>query len=58
MKWIYEPGYRYFHMPYDTGPDQRLVGLVESGRILPCRAIDLAAEKAEMPSFLPSTASR
>lgn len=40
-KLTYELGYRYFMMPYDNGPDQQIVELVESGRILPCRAIDL-----------------
>ncbi len=40
-KRFYEFGYRYFRMPWELGPRQELVGLVESGRIAPCRAIDL-----------------
>jgi SAM-dependent methyltransferase len=41
MKAFYEVGYRYFRMPWDGGPRAELVNLVESGRIQPCRAIDL-----------------
>jgi SAM-dependent methyltransferase len=41
MKAFYEVGYRYFRMPCEGGPRAELVDLVESGRIQPCRAIDL-----------------
>lgn len=41
MKAFYEVGYRYFRMPWEGGPRAELVALVESGRIQPCRAIDL-----------------
>lgn len=41
MKAFYEVGYRYFRMPWEGGPRAELVDLVESGRIQPCRAIDL-----------------
>ena len=52
MKWTYELGYRYSKMPYDTGPDEKLVGLVESGRIQPCRAIDLGCGTGRNALFL------
>jgi SAM-dependent methyltransferase len=41
MKLFYNVGYRYFRMPWDIGAREELVSLVESGRIAPCRAIDL-----------------
>lgn len=41
MKKFYELTYRYFRAPWDIGPREELVSLVESGRIKPCRAIDL-----------------
>jgi SAM-dependent methyltransferase len=41
MKAFYEIGYRYFRMPWEQGPRDELVRLVESGRIRPCRALDL-----------------
>lgn len=41
MKAFYEIGYRFFHMPWEQGPRDELVHLVESGQIRPCRAIDL-----------------
>lgn len=42
MKRIYEFAYRNFRLPYDTGqPEEVLVRVVESGRVSPCRAIDL-----------------
>lgn len=41
MKAFYEVGYRYFRMPWESGPRVELVNLVQSGRIQPCRAIDL-----------------
>jgi SAM-dependent methyltransferase len=52
MKWTYELGYRYFQMPYDNGPDQHLVELIESGRIPPCRAIDLGCGTGRNALFL------
>jgi 2-polyprenyl-3-methyl-5-hydroxy-6-metoxy-1,4-benzoquinol methylase len=52
MKWTYELGYRCFHMPYDNGPDQLLVELVENGRIAPCRAIDLGCGTGRNALFL------
>lgn len=41
MKAFYEIGYRYFRMPWEQGPRDELVRLIASGRIRPCRAIDL-----------------
>ena len=42
MKAFYEIGYRFFRMPWEQeGPRDELGRLVESGRIRPCRAIDL-----------------
>jgi SAM-dependent methyltransferase len=51
-KLFYEIGYRYFHMPWDIGPRTELVELVESGRIKPCRAIDLGSGTASNCIFL------
>ena len=52
MKLFYELGYRYFHMPWDGGPRQELVELVESGRISPSRAIDLGCGTGSNAVFL------
>ena len=41
MRAFYEVGYRFFRMPWEGGPRAELVALVESGRIQPCRALDL-----------------
>ena len=38
---LYELGYRYFRMPWEMGPREELVELVESGRVAPSRAVDL-----------------
>lgn len=47
-------GYRYLRMPWDIGPRAELVGLVESGRLKPCRAIDLGSGTASNCVFLAS----
>ena len=52
MKVFYELGYRYFRMPWDIGARKELVELVESGRIAPCRAIDLGIGTASNVIFL------
>jgi SAM-dependent methyltransferase len=54
MKWIYELVYRYSFVPisYDVGPRAELVSLVESGRIQPCRAIDLGSGTASNVIYL------
>jgi SAM-dependent methyltransferase len=41
MKLFYGIMYRYFRAPWDIGAREELMSLVESGRIKPCRAIDL-----------------
>jgi SAM-dependent methyltransferase len=52
MKWFYEILYRYFGAPWDVGPREELVSLVESGRIKPGRAIDLGSGTASNSIFL------
>jgi hypothetical protein len=54
MKWLYEMMYRYpfISIPYDIGPREELVSLVESGRIKPCRAIDLGSGTASNVVYL------
>jgi SAM-dependent methyltransferase len=54
MKWLYELMYRYSFVPipYDVGPREELVSLVESGRIQPCRAIDLGSGTASNVIYL------
>jgi len=52
MKLFYELGYRFFRMPWDTGPRKELVELVESGRIAPSRAIDLGCGTGSNAIFL------
>ena len=41
VKWFYEVMYRHFTAPWEIGPRQELVELVEKGILTPCRAIDL-----------------
>jgi SAM-dependent methyltransferase len=54
MKWLYELMYRYSFVPipYDIGPREELVSLVESGRVKPCRAIDLGSGTASNVIYL------
>jgi len=52
MKLFYEVIYRYFRAPWDIGPREELVQLVESGRLKPCRAIDLGCGTASNFIFL------
>jgi SAM-dependent methyltransferase len=54
VKWMYELMYRYpfVPIPYDVGPRDELVTLVESGRIRPCRAIDLGRGTASNVIYL------
>lgn len=52
MKFFYEIIYRYFRAPWDLGPRSELVALVESGRLKPCRAIDLGSGTASNCIFL------
>jgi SAM-dependent methyltransferase len=54
MKWLYELMYRYsfVSIPWDVGPREELVSLVESGRVKPCRAIDLGSGTASNVIYL------
>lgn len=52
MKWFYEILYGRFRAPWDIGPREELVRLVESGRLGPCRAIDLGSGTASNVIFL------
>jgi len=54
MKWLYELMYRYpfISIPWDVGPREELVSLVESGRAKPCRAIDLGSGTASNVIYL------
>ncbi|MBI3732070.1 MAG: class I SAM-dependent methyltransferase [Chloroflexi bacterium] len=52
MKWFYETLYGRFRAPWDIGPRAELVQLVESGRLKPCRAIDLGSGTASNCIFL------
>lgn len=52
MKWFYDIMYGFFRAPWDIGPREELVSLVESKRIDPCRAIDLGCGTASNCIFL------
>jgi len=52
MKSFYNITYRHFKAPWDLGAREELVSLVESGRIQPCRAIDLGSGTASNCIFL------
>ncbi len=52
MKLFYELMYRHFRVPWDIGPRQELVALVEGGRLPPGRAIDLGSGTASNCIFL------
>ncbi|HKY84934.1 MAG TPA: class I SAM-dependent methyltransferase [Anaerolineales bacterium] len=52
MRSFYNITYRYFRAPWDIGPRQELVGLVESGRLQPCKVIDLGSGTASNCIFL------
>jgi len=49
---FYNITYRYFRAPWDIGPRKELVELVESGRLKPCRVIDLGSGTANNCIFL------
>lgn len=52
MKLSYETTYRYFRATWDIGAREELVDLVKSGRISPCRTIDLGCGTASNVIFL------
>jgi len=51
-KIFYEAVYRYFNAPWEIGPREELVELVKTGRIAPCRAIDLGCGTGDNAIFL------
>ena len=52
MKSFYEVVYSRFRAPWDIGPRKELVELVDSGRLRPCKAIDLGSGTASNCVFL------
>lgn len=52
MKWFYNLLYSRLRAPWDLGPRKELVAAVESGRIQPCKAIDLGCGTASNAIFL------
>jgi len=52
MKSFYQITYRYFRAPWDIGPREDLVALVASGRLRPCKVIDLGSGTASNCIFL------
>jgi SAM-dependent methyltransferase len=52
MKWFYNFLYSKTRAPWDLGPRKELVDVVESGRVQPCRAIDLGCGTASNAIFL------
>jgi SAM-dependent methyltransferase len=52
MKLMYELMYRHNQVPWDIGPREELVSLVESGQLQPGRAIDLGSGTASNCIFL------
>jgi len=52
MRLFYNTTYRYFRAPWDSGPREELVRLVESGRLKPGRVIDLGSGTASNCIFL------
>lgn len=52
MRMVYDLGYRLFRVPWEIGPREELVGLVETGRIAPCSAIDLGCGTGDNAIFL------
>jgi SAM-dependent methyltransferase len=52
MKRIYNLWYRFGNPPWVLGPRQELVQLVDSGRLQPCRAIDLGCGVGDNAVFL------
>lgn len=52
MRWFYEVMYRHFRAPWEIGPRQELVELVENGTLTPCRAVDLGCGTGANAVFL------
>jgi cyclopropane fatty-acyl-phospholipid synthase-like methyltransferase len=49
---FYNTAYRFGRMPWEIGPRTELVGLVESGRLRPARAVDLGCGTGANAVFL------
>jgi cyclopropane fatty-acyl-phospholipid synthase-like methyltransferase len=49
---FYHVGYRFFRMPWEIGPRDELVRLVESGRLRPGRVVDLGCGTGANAVFL------
>ncbi len=52
IKHFYELGYRHWRMPWESGPRSELVELVRTGRLEPCRALDLGCGSGANAVFL------
>jgi SAM-dependent methyltransferase len=52
MKLFYQLGYKLFRMPWDMGPREELVRLVDDGEIAPGRALDLGCGTGSNAIFL------
>ncbi len=52
MKFLYNILYRYFRAPWDLGARKELVSFVTSGKIKPCKVIDLGSGTASNCIFL------
>ncbi|MBI2917490.1 MAG: methyltransferase domain-containing protein [Chloroflexi bacterium] len=52
MRLFYDLWYRFGKTPWEIGPREELVQLVESGRIPPCRTIDLGCGTGDNAVFL------
>jgi SAM-dependent methyltransferase len=52
MKRIYNLMYRYSLIPWDIGPRQELIDVIESGRVEPCRTIYLGSGTARNAIYM------
>ena len=52
MRWTYNLMYRYSLIPWDIGPRQELIDVVESGRVKPCRTIYLGSGTAKNAIYM------
>jgi SAM-dependent methyltransferase len=52
MKWTYNLMYRYSLVPWDIGPRQELIDVIESGRVEPCRTVYLGSGTAKNAIYM------
>ena len=52
MKWMYNFIYRYSLVPWDIGPRQELIDVIESGRVESCRTIYLGSGTARNAIYM------